>query len=235
MSKDVKIFVIAGVIVILCMTAVFAYAILLNAQWSSKVLIAMIICAGVVIIVPIVNFIYVRVKSSDSSGTEVELKIKRENVIAPILESNATTSTKRTEAVPVKVQNQGKAYVDVKNGESGKISTLTVKKIIDEINDSPPFQKDEIAQNYHGIKVNWEGTLWEVKKRFLESVSVPLHPEAKNVHYSIWFDVPVGKFPQLKIARRDDLIGVSGRIIKCSGPGMFVELDVDEIIFYEKT
>ncbi len=49
--------------------------------------------------------------------------------------------------------------------------------------------------------------------------------------HSMRFTVSVDTYPQLKILKRGDRIGVSGTIKKCSGPGVYVELDVDEITF----
>ena len=115
------------------------------------------------------------------------------------------------------------------------ISVLNAKKIIDEINDAVPFQRDEIARKYHGFKVNWKGKLGNVTKAFAEitgeSVGVQLHPEPENLRYSVFFSVPIAKYPQFKVAREGDFISVVGRIITCSGVGMSVELDVDEITF----
>ena len=49
--------------------------------------------------------------------------------------------------------------------------------------------------------------------------------------HQILFTVSVDTYPQFKILQRGDRIGVSGTIKACSGPGMYVELDVAEITF----
>ena len=151
-----------------------------------------------------------------------------------------TTQIKETRnaAVPLNVHNKREPNADMKIGETGMISTLTVRKMVDYINNSAPFQRDDIAKNYLGLKVNWEGELWDVEKGSSslgsgESVTVQLHPEPGRL-YGIYFKVPIEKYPQFKIAQRGDLIGVSGRIIECSGAGIYVKLEVDDIIFHEK-
>jgi hypothetical protein len=118
--------------------------------------------------------------------------------------------------------------------ESSALSKLTVKEIVDAINNSAPFQREDVAKNYRGIKVKWEGKLWDVNKTSTsigDSVRVQLNPEPNEHLYSIYFDVPIETYPQLKIAQRGDLIGVLGTIINCSGAGMNVTLDADEVIF----
>lgn len=158
-------------------------------------------------------------------------------------ETKETLGTEKTEVALSNAQNQSRPSEDIKIGEPDKQpaqTSLTVKKIIDHIHSAPPFQRDGIAENYHGIAVNWEAKLWDINKSFSptlfkkgEVIRVTLHPYERAL-YGIYFEVPVEEYPQFKIAQRGDLIGVSGRITDCSGPGMFVKLDVDEIIFHKK-
>jgi len=144
--------------------------------------------------------------------------------------------SKNSENIPSQEYNSNKLSFDSITEGPAELSTLTVKNIIDEIHNAAPFQRDEIAKNYHGIKVNWEGAFYNVRKSFTkitgDSVRVELKPEPKNWSYSILFEVPLRKYPQLKIAQEGDLIGVSGRIIACSSEGMYVELDVNQIEFH---
>jgi hypothetical protein len=124
-----------------------------------------------------------------------------------------------------------------RNTTSAAISTLSVKNIVDSINKAAPFQKDDIEKNYHGLKVRWKGELWNIEKDSLLSIAGSVRVELRPEHgqlYGIYFDVPIEKYPQLKIAQRGDLIGVSGRIIRCSGAGVNVTLEVDNVTFNEK-
>jgi hypothetical protein len=145
----------------------------------------------------------------------------------------------RNENIPLNVQNQPMQKIENKPSKSANISALTVNDIINDINNAAPFQRDAVAQNYHGIKVNWKGNLWDINKSLPgltgQIASVKLNADPDNLHYGILFDVSISKYPQLKVARRGDLMGVLGRIVACSGAGMYVKLDVDEITFYEKT
>ena len=138
-----------------------------------------------------------------------------------------------------KISREQKSYEndeDVSFISSVEPSNITVKAIIDEINNAPPFQRDTIGPNYHGINVQWKGTLWEVEKmhsatKTTQNVRVVLHLIPENLHYRVLFNANIKKYPNLKIARRDDLIAVEGKIIKCSGQGMYVELEVSNLKF----
>jgi hypothetical protein len=112
--------------------------------------------------------------------------------------------------------------------------SLTVERIIKEIHSAPPYQKEAVANSFKGIYVAWKGAIWDVQNRLLgepgsNDVEVQLHT-GESLH-QILFTASLNEYPQLKILRRGDQIGVSGTIETCSGPGMYVRLDVDEISF----
>ena len=134
--------------------------------------------------------------------------------------------------------SQDRSITNLKIKAYSEQSNLTVKSIIDELHNAAPFQRDEIAKNYVGIKVTWEGGLWNVKKTspniIGDIVNVDIKPIPNEWHYSAFFNVPLKKYPQLRIAQQNDLIRVFGRIMACSSEGMYVELDVDRIEFIEK-
>jgi hypothetical protein len=111
---------------------------------------------------------------------------------------------------------------------------LTVERIVDEINSAPPYQKDSIATNFEGIFVKWDGKIWDIVKPLFSKpgspdIEVQLH--TGDSLYSIRFTVSIEKYPQFKVLKRGDPVDVSGTIKKCSGPGMFVELDVPDVTF----
>jgi len=116
------------------------------------------------------------------------------------------------------------------------VTDITVKQIINDIHNAPPFQQDSVSQNYNGLKVQWEGRLWEVKKvdfphKLKKTVRVIIHPISDNLHYSIIFNVNIDKYPDLKITKRDSLISVEGKIINCSSQGMYVEIEPSNLQF----
>jgi cytochrome c len=78
--------------------------------------------------------------------------------------------------------------------------------------------------------------LWSVEKPFGvtkgDRVKVVLHEEGTRFQYGIIFEVSISKYPQFKVARRGEVIGVLGRIVGCSGVGVYVEVGVDDIKFH---
>jgi len=112
--------------------------------------------------------------------------------------------------------------------QSENIVDITVKEIIDEIQNMPPFQQASAGKNYNGIKVQWEGRLWNVEKSHRSNkniVRVDIKPHPNDLHYTIFLYVDIEKFPELKVAKRDYTIKVKGKIIDCSSAGMYVELE----------
>lgn len=115
-----------------------------------------------------------------------------------------------------------------------EISNITVKTIIDEIHNVPPFQRDTASENYNGIKVRWEGRVWNVEKvhslnKLTQTVRVVFHPIPENLHYSVIFEVNIDQYPDLKIAKRDSMIVAEGKIIRCSAEGMYVEIEPSKL------
>jgi hypothetical protein len=107
------------------------------------------------------------------------------------------------------------------------LSKITVKEIVEAINAAPPFQKDQIAKQYNGIKVKWTGYLKEAKEdyRDKESVRVNLNVERDEiVGYSFWFTVKVAKIPEIRALKRKSAICVVGEIVSASGEGLCVDL-----------
>ncbi len=116
-------------------------------------------------------------------------------------------------------------------------SNVTVKTIIDEIHNAPPFQQDTISENYKGIKVRWEGKLWDVEKidftnKFRQMVRVRFHPIPENLHYSVLLTANADQYPELKVAKQGSMIAAEGKIIRCSGKGMYVEIEPSKLIFF---
>ena len=135
-------------------------------------------------------------------------------------------------------QNQSNPDTDNIINESGKLTKLTFKEIMDEIKKVAPFQMDDIEKHYVGLNVNWKGTLFYIAKTKSysepdkELVSIGMSPEKDELGHYIDFTVPIDEYPQFRIAKKGDMISVAGEIIKCKGRGGSIKLNVNEIIFY---
>ena len=132
--------------------------------------------------------------------------------------------------MPSVPQQSGDAIQKKTNSSRG----LTVVSIMNEIHAAPPYQKDAIANNFKGIYVEWKGTIWDIEPPLFskpEDTDVVVKVQPGESLHQILFTASTDKYPRLKILKRGDQVGVSGTIKKCSGPGLYVELDVSEITF----
>lgn len=129
-------------------------------------------------------------------------------------------------------EEKSKTAVDANSHPSGiapgaNISKITVKDIVDAINAAPPFQKDQIAKQYNGIKVRWTGYLKDAKEdsRDKESVRVNLNVKRDTIiGYSFWFTEKIVKIPEIRALKRESAICVVGEILSASGAGVCVDL-----------
>ncbi|MFC1818220.1 hypothetical protein ACFL0B_03910 [Thermodesulfobacteriota bacterium] len=117
-----------------------------------------------------------------------------------------------------------------------EFTNITVKNIIDKLHNTPPFQRDTLSNNYKGLKVRWEGKLWNVEKETYtdkseKTVRVVFHPIPKNLHYRVLLTVDIDRYPQLKIIKRGSKIAAEGEIINCSSEGMYVEIKPSKLLF----
>lgn len=107
------------------------------------------------------------------------------------------------------------------------LSNVTTKEIVDSINSAPPFQKEQIAEQYKGIVVKWTGHLKEVMAdpRDKEGVRVNLSINQDTfIGDSFWFSEKVTNFPEIRTLKRGSTVRVVGEILCASGPGLCVDL-----------
>lgn len=129
-------------------------------------------------------------------------------------------------------EEKSKTAVDANSHLSGiapvaTISKITVKDIVEAINAAPPFQKDQIAKQYNGIKVRWTGYLKEAKEDFRDKESVRVNLNVKRdtiIGHSFWFTEKIAKVPEIRALKSDSAICVVGEILSASGDGLCVVL-----------
>jgi len=110
------------------------------------------------------------------------------------------------------------------------ISNITVNEIIESINTSAPFMKEEMSTKYNGIRVKWIGYLKSAQNDGLDSVRVNLNIEKnKIIGNSIWFTEKLENIPEIKTLPKESKISVLGDIKSASGPGISVTLEPIEI------
>lgn len=111
-----------------------------------------------------------------------------------------------------------------KDKKEHQLSKITVKEIVNEINGSPPFQKEAVANRYNGLIVEWSGYLHSVEKLSVKKniVKVNLRTEEEfNIGcYYIWFEISVNDFPDIQHINSGTPIKIKGEIIRSSGGGL---------------
>lgn len=107
------------------------------------------------------------------------------------------------------------------------LSKITVKEIVDTINSVPPFQKDQTAKQYNGIKVKWTGYLKEATEDFRDKESVRVSLTISQdalIGNSFWFAEKIANIPEIRTLQRGSGVSVVGEIISASGGGLCVGL-----------
>ena len=141
-----------------------------------------------------------------------------------------TTRTNRTEN---KLQEVIKTTPLV---SSERLSNLTVREILDQINLLPLFQKENASHEYSGIKVKWDGYLKEVMTdpRNEENVRINLNIHKDDIiGDNFWFSIKVEDFPEIKVLKNNSAIRVTGEIIDVTPAGLCVSLKPIEVTVIE--
>ena len=84
------------------------------------------------------------------------------------------------------------------------VSHLTVKEIIDEIHNLPPYQQKSGESRYNGIIVEWSGKLWNVESigypnKNENLVQIEFNPHQENLHYRVLMDADLREYPELRV------------------------------------
>lgn len=116
------------------------------------------------------------------------------------------------------------------NKGSGTINFLNLdaNKIMKEINDSPPFQREQIASNFYGIKISWKVTFNSI------------HPPNNNIsrvmsrykgNYPwIYFSINLEDYPVFKIIKEGKTFLIVGKILEYGSGGFTIDVEKIEII-----
>lgn len=123
--------------------------------------------------------------------------------------------------VPIEEEEDKKAENYLKK----KISNITVNEIVESINTSAPFLKEEMSKKYNGIRIKWTGYLRSADIDGKDKVRIRLNVKKDSIiGNSIWFTEKTEKIPEIKTLPKESKICVLGDIISASGPGISVTL-----------
>lgn len=93
-------------------------------------------------------------------------------------------------------------------------TNITFEEIKNRIEAAPPFQRNDIKQYFVGLTVDWQTRLVSVEKTDEDDLHVLLSIHHKEGGYVglCACDVPLVKYPELKILNKDHPIRVVGKI-----------------------
>ena len=92
------------------------------------------------------------------------------------------------------------------------ILDIPLKKIFDDIESRPPFQRDDVKKHYIGTRIRFEGVLRSLSKRENDEVYIMLNHGPDNWYPRVNFVVKVTDYPQLKFLEKNAPMAVVGRI-----------------------
>ena len=91
------------------------------------------------------------------------------------------------------------------------------------MNESPVFQKEEIAKNYRGIRVKWKVTLYSIHSR--SGSIVNLMTEYEGGYPWVNFEVDLNDHPTLKVAKMGKEFIVTGLILNYKNNSFDIDLE----------
>lgn len=115
--------------------------------------------------------------------------------------------------------------------------SLTVVEILDTITALPPLQQSEVAKNYVGLQVEWDGYLKSAEPVYGNSKRARIKLNLRQnqiVDYSIWFAVDLDSKPEFRLLHKESKIRVTGRIESVSVEGISVNVDVNQVVVLER-
>ena len=113
----------------------------------------------------------------------------------------------------------------VDNFDNKKISNITVNEIVNSINNSAPFLKDEMSIKYNGVRIKWMGYLKSATLIENDKVNINCNVNKNDIiGKSFWFSENIQKIPEIRTLPEKSKICVLGDIISASGPGISVTI-----------
>ncbi len=92
-----------------------------------------------------------------------------------------------------------------------RIASITVAEITEALEKAPPLQKDEVAQHYNGLNVQWETRLWNATKEGDDSIRLTLDFGSGDTNL-VFCNVRLSDYRELGVLPKGAPITVMGRI-----------------------
>lgn len=104
-----------------------------------------------------------------------------------------------------------------------KISKFSALEIRDNIEQSPLFQKEEVAKNYEGIRIKWRVMLKSINIESQNIVSLMTNFEGKYPWVN--FDADLNDYPYLKVVKEGKELIITGIISKYRSNSFYIDIE----------
>lgn len=102
-----------------------------------------------------------------------------------------------------------------------RVSVVTLDEINNSLVNAPPLQRDHVAENYVGLRVEWDTQFVGGKQQENGDIRLQLTiPDARHQPKSVWCEVPASEYRELGILPEGSKIRVSGEIEEIASYGI---------------
>lgn len=144
------------------------------------------------------------------TGSHIEIK---ENEHTTVQLANSVVNNNYTIVEQEKEREKG----------NNKISKFSANEIKDAVDNSPVFQKDEVAKNYQGIRIKWKVTLNSIHAESESRAS--LMTRFEGGYPWVHFEVNLNDYPYLKVAKEDKPLIITGVISNYRSNSFYIDLE----------
>jgi hypothetical protein len=105
-----------------------------------------------------------------------------------------------------------------------RVSTLSIDDILNTISNAPPLQRDQVAKNYIGLKIEWDTLFKSGKLLDGDLIMLTLSViDATAFGSIVWCKVPAKQYHELAILPKDSKVRIYGEIEKLESFGVDIK------------
>ncbi len=206
------------------------FTLLLTVLWYFNIVSEPLVAIGTAILTAIGYILIPDEKQGDKTTINQKHTGQGDNVVGKKVVNNnriEVTNSKNTTVQLANnlINNNYTIAAQEKEREKGntnisKFSAIEIRKAIDE---SPVFQREEVAKNYRGIRIKWKVTLYSIHPKSENIVRLMTNSEGKYPWVN--FELDLKEYPNLKVAKEGCGFIVTGLILNYRNNGFDIELE----------